>query len=318
MTGLPPQARTVLEQGAFCHVATVTPSGPHVTPMVFALAGDRLWVTTSRGSVKARGWSRDPRIAGIVRHGREVVTFVGTAETYDVLDVRSWGRSVRGAPLLALATARFTRKNARFFAGYAVDARQVPLAWTPPGRVTAELRVERSALIRDDIVISSWGSWAASVPSHERFRAVRTAADPLAALPKDLREDLGGRGEGVLAVEGEDGVIALPSKWVVSGAGLYAALPEPILKLADLGAPTAPAALVADRPSWWRARNMVGAMARGRGDVFVVEVLASGGRSAAAVAREAGLGSGDAAVVRVRPDSLVWWRGWSSGTVSVA
>ena len=317
MSTMPPEVLGVLGRADFCHVATTTPSGPHVTPMVFTVAGDRLWVTTARGSVKARGWARGPRVGGVVRHGREAVAFIGEATPYDVLDVRSWGRSLRETPTLALASLRFTRKNARFFAGYAVDAHRVPLAWTPPGRVFAELRVERSVLIRDDIVVRSWGAWGASVPSHERFRGVRTGAEPLAALPSDIREDLGGRGKGVLALEGEDGVVALPSTWIVSGAGLYAVLPEPTLALAGLGAPRVAAALVADRPSWWRARNMVGAMARGRGDVFVEEGLASGARSAAAVAREAGVGPGDAAVVRVKPDSLVWWRGWSSGTVSV-
>ena len=47
---VPAPVRRVLEQGDFCHVAALTPKGPHVTPTVFATAGDRVWVTTSRGS----------------------------------------------------------------------------------------------------------------------------------------------------------------------------------------------------------------------------------------------------------------------------
>jgi hypothetical protein len=317
VTPLPPEALQVLERGDFCHVAASTPSGPHVTPMVFALAGDRLWVTTARGSVKARAWSRNPRVAGVVRRGREAVAFVGSVASHDALDPASWGRSLREMPLLALAAARFTRKNGRFFAGYAVDAHHVPLAWTPPGRVFAELRPERTALIRDDRPVRAWGTWAADVPSHERFRASRAGAAALAALPADLLEGLGRRGEGVLAVDGEDGLVALPSAWAVSGAGLYAVLEEEALALAGLEAPSVSAALVVDRPSWWRARNMLGAMARGRADVFVRARLASGGRSAQAVAREAGVDGDRAAVVRVRPERLVWWRGWSSGTVPV-
>lgn len=315
---LPSEARRVLERAAFCHVVTATPSGPHVTPMVFALAGDRLWVTTSRGSVKAQGWSRDPRVSGVVRHGPAALAFVGTATTYDVLDAESWGRSVRAAPLLALAAARFTRKNARFFAGYAVDAHRVPLAWTPPGRVFAELRIERTALVEDGLLARTWGDWGSTVLSHDRFRASRTGRGPLDVLPDEVRRELGGSGHGAVALEGELGVVALPSAWASVGPSLYAVLPASTLALAGAGSPSPSVALGADRSSWWRARHMVGAMARGHGDVFVADRLVSGGRSAAAVAREAGASPEGAALVRLRPESVVWWRGWSSGTVAVA
>lgn len=317
MSDVPPEVLRILERGAFCHVATITPSGPHVTPMVFAVAGERLWVSTARGSVKARAWARDPSVAGVVRQGREAVAFVGVATSYDALDPSTWWRSVREMPVLALATARFTRKNGRFFAGYAVDAHHVPLSWTPPGRVFTEVRLLRTALIRDDRVVRTWGAWRAGVASRERFRAIRVGASVLAALPGDLLEDLGRRGEGVLALEGREGVVALPAAWVASGGGLYAVLPEPTLALAGLGESSTGAALEADRPSWWRARNMLGAMARGRAEVFVAGDLASGRSSAQAIANEAGVDREDAALVRIRAERLVWWRGWSSGTVSV-
>lgn len=314
----PPAAiRGVFERADLCHVATTTPSGPHATPMVFAFAGDRLWVTTSRRSVKAGAWSRDPRVAGVVRHGREAVAFVGDVVRHDVLEAGTWGRSMREIPTLALATARFTRKNARFFAGYAVDAHQVPLAWTPPGRMFAELRPERTALLRDLLVEDTWGTWGNRLPTKERFRATRAGRDPLGALPHEVREDLGRRGDGVLVLETGAGVVAIPSAWAVSGSALYAVLPASILAIADLSAPTVRASLEVDRSSRWRARDMLGTMARGEGDVFLPSGLVAGGRSAATVAREAGIDPGAAAVVRIRAQSFVWWRGWSSGTVWV-
>jgi nitroimidazol reductase NimA-like FMN-containing flavoprotein (pyridoxamine 5'-phosphate oxidase superfamily) len=58
--------QSVLEQGSFCHVATAAPSGPHCTPLVFAYSGGRLWLTTSRRSVKTRSWKADPSAAGLV------------------------------------------------------------------------------------------------------------------------------------------------------------------------------------------------------------------------------------------------------------
>jgi nitroimidazol reductase NimA-like FMN-containing flavoprotein (pyridoxamine 5'-phosphate oxidase superfamily) len=315
MSELPLPVGQLLERGAFCHVAASTPSGPHVTPMVFAAAGGRVWVTTSRGSVKARAWRVDPRVSGVVHAGRETVMFTGTASMHDALDLESWGRSLRRAPLLALAAVRFTRKNTRFFAGYAVDASRVPLAWTPPGRVFVELTIGRTALLDDASRLRTWGEWPDEATSIERFRAVRMGPAPLAPLPTDVGEALGDAGDGVLAVEGRDGPVALPVSWVVDGAALYAALPAETLALAGLTTSTSPAALGMDRPSSWRARHMVGAMARGDAEVYEIGALSSGARSAREIARRAGFDEAGAALVRMRPRRFVWWRGWESGTV---
>ena len=83
---VPEPVRRILEEGEFCHVASLTPTGPHLTPMVFASAAGRVWVTTSRDSVKARSWRRDPRVAGLVRSARRTAAFTGTVTTYDLLD----------------------------------------------------------------------------------------------------------------------------------------------------------------------------------------------------------------------------------------
>ena len=64
----------------------VAPTGPHCTPLVFAYSGGRLWLTTSRRSVKTRAWKTDPSAAGIVRHGGLTVAFTGTVKLYDALD----------------------------------------------------------------------------------------------------------------------------------------------------------------------------------------------------------------------------------------
>jgi nitroimidazol reductase NimA-like FMN-containing flavoprotein (pyridoxamine 5'-phosphate oxidase superfamily) len=99
----------VLEDAPFCAVATSTPRGPHCTPLVFAYSGGRVWLTTSRGSVKARAWKVDPGVAGLVRQGDLSVTFTGTVKTYDALDRNTWGAAVTGATSIARATARFSK-----------------------------------------------------------------------------------------------------------------------------------------------------------------------------------------------------------------
>lgn len=306
--------RRLLERGAFCHVAAMTPDGPHVTPMVFSEAGGRVWVTTSRGSVKARAWRTDSRVAGMVRAGREAVLFTGTATMHDALAPDSWARSLRNGPLLALAAVRFTRKNTRFFAGYAVDASRVPLAWTPPGRVFVELTIDRTALLEDGSQ-RTWGDWPVVAASLDRFRALRTGTPPLVSLPSDVRETLGEAGAGVLAVEGSDGPVALPVSWVVDGAALYAVLAAETFALAGVTTPKPRAVLGVDHPSSWRARHMVGAMARGDAQIYEVGALTSGERSAREIARKAGSDDPGAVLVRLRPRRFVWWRGWTSGTV---
>lgn len=313
MNPVVPAVRGILERGSFCHVGASTPAGPHVTPMVFAAAGGSVWVTTSRGSVKARAWRTDPQVAGSVRHGGRAVAFTGTVTTYDLLDVQSWGRSLSHGPLLTLAGARFTRKNARFFAGYAVDAHHVPFTWTPPGRVFAEIRIERSAVLDRGRVASAWGEWGDALEGVERFRAARAGEPVLSSVPG---ASFGTGGDGALGLETPGGPVVLPVRWAAEGAGLYAALPAETLALAEAkGTPRV--ALAIDRPSTWRAREMVGAMVRGVGEIAVVSRLASGASSAARITQLAGLGDAGAAIVRVRPASLVWWHGWTSDTVTL-
>ncbi|HEX6330346.1 MAG TPA: pyridoxamine 5'-phosphate oxidase family protein [Actinomycetota bacterium] len=317
MNELPEAARAVLDRGDFCHVAASTPLGPHVTPTVFSVAGGRIWITTSRRSVKARALRDDPRVAGLVRAGPDEVVFTGEAAAHDVLDPSSWTRSALRAPFVSVAAVRFTRKNARFFAGYAVDAGHVPLAWTPPGRVFVELAVRRLALLRSGRPVRTWGEWPRSeVPTGERFRAARAGEPALARLPEEVAHALPGGGAAALAVLGAEGPVVLPAAWTAQGAALYAVPTEEALALAAPPSAGVPAvALGMDRPSSWRARHMLGAMVRGPATIHVPRRLTSGTRSALAVASATSVEGEDVAIVRVRPERFVWWHGWTSGTV---
>jgi Pyridoxamine 5'-phosphate oxidase len=309
---------SVLSAGPFCHVAARTRRGPHLTPMVFAVSGGSVWVTTSRGSVKARAWRDDPVVAGLVADGGEAVSFSGRALEYDALDPATWGRCLSNAPALTAATVRFWQKNARFFAGYAVDARHVPLAWTPPGRVFVEIRLERASLIRRSDVVERWGDEGpVDAPrSRSSFRAIRTV-DAFEALPSRVARELGGDGVGALALEAEGGPRVLPVRWRADEGAIHASLPAAALALA--GAPDrSPAALGIDRPSWWRARRMLGCMIQGSADAFVPAAVTTGRRSlGAAIERTGGAPDSDA-LVRLRPERIVWWQGWTSGSSRVA
>jgi hypothetical protein len=304
----------VLDEGPFCAVATLTPRGPHCTPLVFASSGGRIWLTTSRGSVKTRAWKVDPSVSGLVRSGDLSVTFTGTVKTYDALDRGTWGAAVAGATSIARATAKFSKKNARFFAGYALDARQVPLAWTPPGRVFVGIDLERTALLDEDGVQEGRGRWGGAGESNTTFRAQRKGPDPLAEIPGDIKASLGRSGEGALTVVGGRGPVVLPVRWLAEDAALYVALPAETLALAAAG-PFVPMALTVDEASEWRARDMAGAMVQGEGSIFVLASLGSGAKTAKAIAE--GLHPGADALIRLTPSRLVWWKGWSSGSAPV-
>ena len=313
MSFLSTAVQDVLDRGQFCSVATMTPRGPHCTPLVYASSGARVWLTTSRRSVKASAWRRDPSMAGLVRHDDLAVTFTGTVRTYDALDRRTWAAAVAGATSIARATAAFSTKNARFFAGYAVDARQVPFAWTPPGRVFVGVDLERTALVDDEGVQEGRGRWGGEPGSHDAFRKTK-GEDPYAELPPEVAERIGREGEGSLAIGGERGLVALPVRWRADDAGLFAALPADTLALAGAGA-DAPVALTVDAPSIWRARDMVGAMFQGDASFYVERVVGSGAKSLRSLVGS--ISPGASALVRVQPSRVVWWRGWTSGSADI-
>ncbi len=235
MSFLSTAVQQVLEQGSFCAVASTTPRGPHCTPLVFAYSGGRVWLTTSRRSVKARAWKVDPGVAGLVRSGELSVTFTGTVRTYDVLDRSTWAAALSGATSIARAGTAFSKKNAKFFAGYAVDARQVPFAWMPPGRVFVGVDVERTALLGEDGVQEGRGRWGGESLSNKTFRSSKGGDDPLSGLPADVRAALGSDGDAALTVSGARGPVVLPARWRVEGGTLYAALPAETLALAGAG-----------------------------------------------------------------------------------
>ena len=296
-------ARDVLERGVFAHLAVETSHGPHLTPVVFVLEGGRLWVTTSRRSVKARAWRRDPRVAGLVSADGVAVIFRGRARTYDALDPLSWPAAALGGPGLVKAATRFSLKNARFFAGYAVDARRVPLAWSPPGRVFVRIDLTAGHVLDPAGPIDSWGEWPAG-------RLPRlTCAEPLPGArgldlraPASVRSAVGRRGRGALAMLGGGELSVLPADWTrVARQGAYhASVPRASLALARPGARDL-VALTVDRPSTWRAADMAGMLLQGRGEIFL---------GAAAPGLEAG-----PALIRLRPTRAVWWEGWRAGTV---
>jgi hypothetical protein len=318
---LPRAAREILERGAIAYLAVPTPSGPHLTPVVYVLDGGRLWVTTSRGSVKARAWRRGESVAGMVQVGGSCVTFRGRVRMYDALDPLSWPASLAAGPRLVRAAARFGLKNARFFAGYAVDARRVPLGWMPPGRIFAAVELAGGRVLdaRRGAVEDGWGPWPRGARYRRSFAALEKGRGIDLRAPRDIRLAVGASGAGAVALAGRGGVTVMPALWRrVPREGSYDALVRgAFLELAGAG-PDAGAALTIDRASAWRASDMAGMLLQGTGHLFSSGHTGRGTRSLLArIGAFPTEGEADGqALLRLRPDRVVWWRGWASGSAS--
>lgn len=315
MTGVPDEARRVLRDGVLCHLAAPGPGGPHVTPVVFVLEGDRVWATVARGTAKARRWRRQPIASGLVQLGDAALAFRGAVTIHDVLDPDTWPVSIARAPQVTLASIRFSLKNARFFAGYARDAARVPLGWTPPGRVFVSVGLEAGALLDHPTgrVSERWGAWGYRVASARDFRPTR-GAGPDRRLPDAVRLLLEGPGRGVLGIEGSHGPVVLPVGWIRADGAYHAVLPRAFLRLAG-ARPEGVASLVVDMASRWRAAKMRGVLLRGDAVTYAPDRVRTGREALLARVRRMDDVPADPAVVRIRPSSAVWWTGWASATV---
>ena len=292
------------------------PTGPHCTPLVFAYSGGRLWFTTSRRSVKTRAWKADPSAAGLVRQEDLAVAFTGTAKLYDALDRNTWGDAVAGATSIARATVAFSRKNARFFAGYAIDAEAGALRL---GTAGSGLRRHRAC-------------------THGPGRRRRGAGGGRAAGRERRRRTApsGGRRQGPRPARRVPARRATPPRRGRGRGPDADRRPRPRRGSGEMAGRRARTLRRTPRRDP-RARARGSRRPRGahRGRGIVVARPGHGGRDAARHGvdlsarrtRERGqdrpwlateIDPDAGALVRLAPSRAVWWRGWSSGSADVA
>ena len=311
---LPAAARRALEEATFCHVAARTERGPHLTPVVFVLDGGALWMTTSRASAKARAWRRDPFVAGMARtdtRGRRLPR------------ARPDPRRAR-SPQLAGHLGR-TRRRAR----HAPGSRSATPGSSPGTRSTPRACRSRgarpagsSSACRCATGWSSTSKPASASPRGVRGRrAGRRPSSSFAPAPRPRPLDL--RAPRTSAEPSEPPATApWPSRdatvrWCCRSGGAAgpprrayeACLPKALLRPARATARPR-VGLEVDRPGEWRA-GADGRHAPARGGRGVL--ARRDARGAAALGERVPPGW---ALVRLRPSRVVWWRGWTSGTVA--
>ena len=320
---VPWSARRILQQGVLCHLAVRTPDGPHLTPLVYVFDSGRVWLSTARSSVKARAWQEDRAVGGLVRAGEQAVAFRGRVRTYDAVDPLSWPAATVGGPWLIRAATRFTFKNARFFAGYAVDAGHVPLAWSPAGRLFARVSLDEGWVLGvNGAPVEAWGENENRATRFRRsFQELSRARGIDLAVPVKTRRLLGASGNGALALQPEGAVpVVLPVRWrrVAAEGAFDAVAPRGLVDAAGAG-PDVAAALTFDHASAWRASEMSGILVQGKGALYSPGETRRGGAAVRDRIRLAGTPEDTvegSVLVRLRPSRVVWWRGWTGGTVA--
>jgi hypothetical protein len=238
---LTPEMRGVLAEGRQAYVAVSAKDGPHVTPELYATAGDDLWFLVAATTLKARVVPANDRIAALVRAGGRSVVVAGPARTYDVRSPADIGRAVTDATV-AKALTGFLLRNAGDLAAFGRDALSGRLGRrVPPRRILIRLSPTRAALLDGPGLVSAAGDWPGPVDTA-----------PAAALA--------GTGDAVVGWAGPDGPFALPART----DGTRAHVPPALVALAALPA-EAPACLVTDAYNDLGPAAKTGTLLRGRG-----------------------------------------------------
>jgi hypothetical protein len=238
---LSPDLRGVLAEGRQAYVAVDAKDGPHVTPELYAPAGDDLWFLVAATTVKARVVPANDRIAALVRTSGRAAVLSGPARTYDVRSPADIGRAVTDATV-AKALTGFLLRNAGDLAAFGRDALSGRLGRRlPPRRILIRLTPTRAALLDGARLVAAAGDWPGP--------AGTGAAGPLA-----------GAADAVVGWTGPDGPLALPART----DGTTAAVPVALAALAAL-LDEAPACLVTDAYNDLGPAAKTGTLLRGSG-----------------------------------------------------
>ncbi len=246
----------VLEDADVVYVAVAAQNGPHVTPAVFDVDGDRLWFVTPRRSVKARVIARHRRVGGLVQLGRWSVVLGGRARIVDPLTARGIFSLDRLLDL-PFAAAGYLGRNHRHATGTIRDHEAPTLALS---RVLVSIDIRRVALLDAWAVAESWGRWSHSDLLLRGAPPAGTTPD-LAAVPAAVRDLLVDEAPVVLGWQSWSGPLALPARWRSAAGEIETSGETLVLAGAASGSP---ACLTAER-SRYRLKSKQGLLLRGDG-----------------------------------------------------
>jgi pyridoxamine 5'-phosphate oxidase-like protein len=276
-----PRVVDVARRAPFAHVAIQTSGGPHVTPVLYTLTSDRLWLVVQRATLKARVLASSSRVGILLDAGDETVAIRGEAA---LIDARTPGSLVALAPELARAPCAVPSYLARNLAELVAFPRDLGLR--APDVVLAAIRP-------DDVTVLQRPA--------RREGDGDTAELATPGVPEELLALGRTAGPAVVGWEAPGGPLALPAAW-----------------LPGQGAALVPAGSVPHGPGAADARVCVCFdETRGRGPAAKAGLLLRG-RGRAATTDKGKDEDVAVAVVSVEPHRVTWWDGFEVRTVPFA
>jgi hypothetical protein len=258
------EAAGVLSASELIRVAVDTASGPHVSPVLFGMAGGRVWFVTARRSLKARTLRERPTAGVAAWAGGRAVSMLGTVRLFDPLAPH---RSRLGlADVLAgpFGAASLACRNVLELAGYALDAPAMLGGPSLPGDVLlAAFEPIAAAVIEGGEVGSRWGGWPGSRRAAVAA-AVAVSIEPsvLESVPREAVDLIDDADVAVVGWRSPAGPLAVPAPWTAATHRAFA--PSGLLRLAGLTrAASVPASLAFDRSSGRRPTAKRGVIVRG-------------------------------------------------------
>lgn len=194
------------------YVGVSTSAGPHVTPELFTISGDRIVCLTAASTLKARITRNRPQVAVAARSSSGVVSAVGNAELFDPADPGTAIDAPRTMATSPVDVARFVRDNAAELTGAMRDAVTGRLGVPPEHRVVLSIRVDDAAVedqVSSDVVLG-WTREGDGAPlalpatlvgddqvtvSSALFEAMRAASSSSACVTSDAWTGLGPLGK---------------------------------------------------------------------------------------------------------------------------
>jgi hypothetical protein len=282
-----------LADAELAYLAVESPSGPMVTPLLFAVQDERLWMVMPRSSAKVAAIEADARVGLAVGRAGDLAVVQGEAHLVDPLRPSALVSSLPEALLAPRALGRYLTGNLDHLAGILGGAGTGLLS----PRTVAALRPQRALVVRPGAPWWSAGTWPEGArPYTGGDGAPRPSRLPLDGVPDALRSLPSTAGPVVLGWTTTAGPVALPATWDAAMATVQV---DAALFAATGCLPQSRACVLFDGTEGTALDGKSGLVLRGRG-------------SAAAAH---GAGADGAATVTVRTERLSWWHGTDSRSV---
>jgi hypothetical protein len=278
---LDPRVLRTVARAPHAYVAIETASGPHVTPLLFAITATRLWFVMARTTLKVKVLRKRPAVGLVIDGGASALVVRGEAAVLDPLRPRDLAAKLAEVARAPLGSASYGLHNPLELMTFARDAARVPgraqpnLALVSVRPLAIEVVAGRKPAEPqpDEEPLASWS---------ERLEGVPGIAARLVPVP----------GPAVLAWLTPQGPVAVPAQWDPASS-TAADVAWPLLERA--GAPSEGKACLCLDGS------------HGKGPIAKYGVLLRG----------TGRGGEDGRAA-IAPDRVTWWDGFDTGTAAVA